>query len=265
MLNAIVVALLAAATPVKSAPAAGSSTAQAQAGQAQMGTAAPAGSTAKAGPSTGTSATTPAAKAKPMSPEVKSLVDRMQAFYEKTQDFTANFTQTYHYKMQHRTQTSSGTVIFKKPALMRWDYLQPAPKTFVLSGEKVFAYDPQAMTLTKGTIGSDQLSASVTFLWGKGKLADEFSIAEASCKTCAGKLLELTPLRPDPRFKQVRFEVDPKTAQVLRSIVVDKDGSENEIKFSDLKTNTGVAKERFELNPPADVQIVDLNKLQMGK
>jgi outer membrane lipoprotein carrier protein len=160
---------------------------------------------------------------KPMAPEVKSLVERMQSFYEKTDDFTASFKQEYTYKAFKRTQTSTGLVTFKKPGLMRWEYAKPSPKSFVLAGEKVYAYDPEAMTLTKASINTHQLSASVTFLWGQGKLADEFDISRAECKACQGPLLALDPVKPDPRFKQIRLEVDPKTAQVLQSTVVDPD------------------------------------------
>jgi outer membrane lipoprotein carrier protein len=197
---------------------------------------------------------------KPMATDVKALVDRMQSFYEKTDDFAASFKQQYTYKAFKRTQTSTGQVTFKKPGLMRWEYAKPSPKTFILAGEKVYAYDPEAMTLTKASINTHQLSASVTFLWGRGRLADEFDISRADCKTCKGPLLELNPVRPDPRFKQIRLEVDPQTAQVLQSTVVDPDGSENAIRFSDLKTNTGVGADTFKLNPPEGTQIVDLTK-----
>ncbi|HLL54787.1 MAG TPA: outer membrane lipoprotein carrier protein LolA [Myxococcaceae bacterium] len=196
----------------------------------------------------------------PMAPEVKDLVDRMQAFYEKTGDFTSSFKQEYTYKAFKRTQTSSGKVTFKKPALMRWEYEKPAPKTFVLTGEKVYVYDPEARTLTKASIGSNQLSVSVTFLWGRGKLADEFAITRVACDKCQGTLLELTPYKPDPRFRKARFEVDPKTAQVLRSIVIDPDGSENAITFAELKTNQGITQDFFKLTPPEGTQIVDLSK-----
>src|SRR5262245_12132177 len=57
----------------------------------------------------------PAAPAAPAStPEVKALVDRMQAFYEKVGDFTASFKQDYTYKIAKRTQTSTGKVTFRK-------------------------------------------------------------------------------------------------------------------------------------------------------
>ena len=104
-----------------------------------------------------------------MAPEVKALVDRMQGFYERTQAFTADFKQEYHYKTFNRTVVSTGTVAFQKPAKMRWEYLTPSKRSFVLSGERIYALDPEAQTLTKAALPTSQLSASVTFLWGKGE------------------------------------------------------------------------------------------------
>jgi outer membrane lipoprotein carrier protein len=206
----------------------------------------------------------PKAAEKKVAPEVKDLVERMQAFYEKTQDFTANFKQDYNYKALRRKQSSTGKVLYKKPGLMRWEYEKPSKRTFVLAGEKVYAYDPEAQTLSVGRIDTSQLSASVTFLFGQGKLADEFSISKGECKDCKGTLLVLDPLKNETRFRQVRLEVDPKTAQVLKSTVVDPDGSENTIAFLDLKTNVGIKEDAFKLNPPEGTRIDDLTKL-MGK
>jgi outer membrane lipoprotein carrier protein len=197
------------------------------------------------------------AAAPAMKPEVKALVDRVQAFYEKTQSFTADFRQDYTYKSFKRTQTSTGKVTYKKPALMRWDYEKPSPRTFVLAVDRVYAYDPEAKLLTRAAISTNQLSASVSFLWGQGKLADEFSIAPKACAACKGTLLELTPLKPDPRFRKVSLEVDPATAQVLKSTVTDPDGSENAIAFIGLKTNQEVDAGVFKLTPPPGTQMQD--------
>src|SRR6516165_8128265 len=193
----------------------------------------------------------------PMTPEVRSLVERMQAFYEKTTDFTADFRQDYAYKTFGRTVTSTGTVAFQKPAKMRWEYLTPSKRTFVLSGDRIYALDPEAQTLTKAALPTSQLSASVTFLWGKGKLSDEFDISRTECKECLGTLLTLVPKKPDLRFREVQLDIDPKTAQVRRSIVIDPDGSRNTITFSNLKTNVSLPKETFQLTPPPGTQIID--------
>lgn len=203
---------------------------------------------------------TPSAPAGKLAPDVQALVDRMQRFYESTNDFTADFEQAYTSRTFRRKQTSSGKVTFKKPGMLRWEYAQPSPRTFVLAGSRAYTYEPEARTLTVTDLDTSQLSASVTFLLGKGRLQDEFSIRREECKGCKGVLLVLDPLRPDPRFRQVRFEVDPKTAQVLRSIVVEADGSENAITFLGLKPNVGVDKAAFKLTPPPDTRVVDLTQ-----
>ena len=195
-----------------------------------------------------------------MTPDVKALVERVQGFYEKTTDFSADFKQDYTYKAFKRTQTSTGTVIFRKPGLMRWEYEKPAKKTFVLAGDRVYAYDPEAQLLTRASIGTNKLSASVTFLFGQGKLADEFAITQKECKTCTGTLLVLNPLKPDARFQRVLLEVDPKTSQVLKSTVIDPDGSENAISFLNLKTNVGIDEKAFKLTPPPGTQVQDFTQ-----
>jgi outer membrane lipoprotein carrier protein len=197
-----------------------------------------------------------------VTPDVRALIDRMQGFYEQTQDFTAHFRQDYAYKSFGRTVTSTGTVAFKKPAQMRWDYETPGKRSFVLSGERVYAWDPAAQTLTRAALPTSQLSTSVTFLWGKGKLLDEFSIVRVPCAECSGSLLVLTPRKADARFKELRLELDPKTAQVKKSVVIDPDGSENAIVFSALRTNVQLSKDTFVLEVPAGTQVLDASAPQ---
>jgi outer membrane lipoprotein carrier protein len=207
-----------------------------------------------AGPDAGP---TPLARPPELTPEVKALVEKMQSFYERTQDFTAAFRQDYAYKSFGRTATSTGTVAFKKPGQMRWDYLKPSKRSFVLSGDRIYAWDPEAQTLTRAEVKTSELSTSVTFLWGKGRLSDEFTIVRMPCAECQGILLALTPKKAESRFRELRLELDPKTAQVRKTVVVDPDGSENAIVFSDLKTNTGLGKEAFVLDVPKGAQVLD--------
>lgn len=206
-------------------------------------------------------AAAPSAQAAPATaPKVRALVERVQAFYERTRDFEARFTQRYAYATSHRTQVSQGEVKFKKPGLMRWDYQTPSKRTFLLAQDRAYALDPEALTLTKSPLDQNQLSAAVTFLWGKGNLLDEFTIAEQACKGCQGVQLVLTPKKPDPRFQRILLVVDPKTAQVLKSTVIDPDGSTNEITFQGLKTNVKLTDEQFKLTPPPNTQILDLTQ-----
>jgi len=208
--------------------------------------------------------TAPAKTAQPPKEALEQLVDRMQAYYEKIQDFSADFEQRYHYKMFDRTQVSQGRVIFKKPALMRWDYEKPSKRSFLISEEQVLALDAAALTLTKTTIATDKLSAAVTFLWGRGKLKEEFHISYAPCKGCKEVRLELLPKKEEPRFQKLFLDIDVKTAQVVQSTVVDPDGSENRIRFLRWKENQNLQQEAFKLSVPEGTQFLDMTKMPGG-
>jgi outer membrane lipoprotein carrier protein len=189
-------------------------------------------------------------------------VDAMQAFYEKTADFEARFDQAYTYTSSHRTQKSSGKMLFKKPALMRWDYEKPGEKTIVLAGNFVYMYDAEAQTFTKAPLQADRLSASVTFLWGKGRLADEFTITRAKRTDMGeGVVLELVPRKADPRFDKLYFLIDPKTNAVTQTIVVDPDGAENHMTFTQVKVDQNLGLERFHIEPPPDTRPQDMTQM----
>jgi outer membrane lipoprotein carrier protein len=198
---------------------------------------------------------------KPMDPEVRKAVDSMQKFYEDTRDFQADFHQTYKYKTFARTSEATGQMRFKKEGpSMRWDYLKPDEKVFVIAAEKVFFYDKAAKQLTISRIAADRLSASVTFLWGQGKLDREFRITKAGRKDLTGGVaLELVPRLADPRFQKIFFLLDPKTFSVKDSLVIDPDGSENRMSFTGVKANSGFSSDVFKINPPEGTQINHLD------
>lgn len=198
-------------------------------------------------------------------PEVRPAVEKMQKFYEDTRDFQANFQQTYKYKSFGRTTEARGRVRFlKADAAMRWDYLDKADKpekVFVVNGDKVYAFDREAKQLTISGIDTERLSASITFLWGKGRLEREFIIKKADRPDLKdGIALELTPKTPDPRFQKVYFLVDPATYAVRSTLVIDPDGSENRMRFFDVKANTGFGPDAFHLDPPPDTQVLRLDQ-----
>ncbi|MGI5865568.1 MAG: LolA family protein [Myxococcales bacterium] len=203
----------------------------------------------------------PKAAAAPMAADVKKAVDQMQKFYEETRDFEARFEQRYTYKSFGRTTKASGKVRFlKSGASMRWDYLKPNEKVFVIAANKVFAYDKEAKQVTVSSIETERLSASITFLWGQGKLEREFDIQKASRDDLKGGIaLELTPKKPDPRFQRIFFLIDAKTFAVKESIVVDPDGSENRVAFLDVRTNTGFGADAFQIAYPPDTQVIRMD------
>jgi outer membrane lipoprotein carrier protein len=180
-----------------------------------------------------------------------ALADRVQAFYESTRDLEARFTQTYTYAAFGRKQVSKGTLQVKKPGKLRWDYAEPEKKVVVVNGSKLVQWEPEAnQAYVDEKFDATAMSAAVTFLLGTGKLAAEFELATDD----AGRLV-LTPKKPDPRVAQIVLTVGDE-GEVTATRVVDGSGNVNELAFSDLERNAGVADSRFALQLPKGVHFV---------
>src|SRR5262249_43161783 len=112
-------------------------------------------------------------------PAPAEIVDKMQKFYERTQDFKADFRQVQTDKVFGRKRVFDGTVKFKKPGKMRWDYKTPEKKLFVSDGKTLWLYEPEDNQAFKQSLTDSALPTAVTFLSGQGKLEKEFDVTMA--------------------------------------------------------------------------------------
>jgi len=194
-------------------------------------------------------------------PSNAEVVRRMQSFYEKAHDLSARFTQTYENRAFHQSLASEGRLLFKKPGMIRFDYDKPEAKFFVVKNDQIVSYSPAAQQALTGTFHADQLSASVTFLFGKGDLAAEFNFSKADRTDLgAGIALRLEPKKADPRFDRLYLVVDPQTFQVRESVVVDGSGNENRFAFSDVKVNSGLTEAAFAYQLPEGTQVMKMGE-----
>ena len=67
-------------------------------------------------------------------PDLRSVLEHMQRRYDQAKDLRARFSQNYTRGVVGRSTLSTGTLTFKKPGRMRWEYATPAGKLFLLDG-----------------------------------------------------------------------------------------------------------------------------------
>jgi outer membrane lipoprotein carrier protein len=180
------------------------------------------------------------------------LARKVQDHYERTRDLEARFQQTYTYAGFGRRQVSSGTLRVKKPGMMRWDYEKPSRKSIAVQGSRLVQFEPEEnQAYVDERFDASAMSAAVTFLLGKGDLAREFQLARGD-----GGSLVLRPKEPDPRVESIALTVGP-GGEVTATRVVDGTGNVNEIHFSEVRRNQGLADAVFEVRLPKDVRRID--------
>ncbi|MCK6544422.1 outer membrane lipoprotein chaperone LolA [Myxococcota bacterium] len=211
---------------------------------------------AKDTPKKGEEVKTPAPAADP----AMALMTEVQKYYDQTKDFSAEFTQLYTRVALSKTTESSGKVSIKKPGMMRWEYEKPAKKLFVADGTKLWVYEPEEEQVVEDkNFKTTELSSSISFLFGEGKLQDSFTakVGDPAKYGLAkdARVLELVPKR-DATYTRLVLVLDPKTSQVNESILYEASGNTNRFKFRSPKINSGIAASTFTFTPPPGVEVI---------
>ena len=217
--------------------------------------------TTPAAPATTPAAPTPTPTTTKPDPKLDAVVDAIQRTYDGTTDFSGSFVQKYTYTLLRRTQESKGTVKFKKPGLMRWDYTAPQPKAFVVDGKSLWISQPaDHNAFINACFQQDGLTASVAFLWGAGKIKEQFDVKwfDGVFGDKTDTHLELSPRQANAVFAKLILVVDPKTNRVKQSVVVDPSGNVNQFIYGALKFNQSLADKDFAFTPPPDAHVARL-------
>ncbi len=192
-------------------------------------------------------------------PPIEDTVNRLQAIYENTRDFQADFTQTTRVSSIGKTEIEEGTVYFKNPKQMFWDYKKPTEKKLIINATSAWLYLPREKTVY--TQKADELfrsGALIKFLSGIGKLKDDFEIAYASPTPCDEKgnyLLELTPRQQSVAYQFLKMTLDKDNYFIASVSFDDVAGNTTILKFSGIRLNRGLSAKLFSFQPPKGVSV----------
>ncbi len=191
--------------------------------------------------------------------QTAQLVTRVQAFYDKTQSFTSDFTQEFFVKSHNVRKQSKGSVTFAKPGKMDWEYAVPKDNRVVSDGSTLKVYEAANKQVFEQAVNKSQYPAALAFLTGNGKLDDAFAFqlySGASFSFPGGQVLIGTPKQATPAYQKVLFYVDDATSQVRRVLIVDGQGNRNRFDFENPRVNVPVKDDRFRFTPPPGTQII---------
>lgn len=160
----------------------------------------------------------------------------------------------------NQSADSKGSLVFKKPGKMDWEYLEPEEQRFVTDSKLVWFYQN---SLNQVTIAPFQESFSsdlpVSFLMGISELDTSFKVIK-SCLTKNGWVFELEPKLPDQTLSKfmLLWDKNEKTPRAVK--MTDIGGNETEIILKDVQTDVELPDERFAYVIPKGVDIIDRRK-----
>ncbi|MFZ0679956.1 outer membrane lipoprotein chaperone LolA [Candidatus Binatus sp.] len=190
----------------------------------------------------------------PVSKDLKQVLDRLQRHYRETNSFTAKFNEEIAAVGAPKKQRQ-GTVSFRKPGRMRWEFETPEKQTIVSDGETLYSYDPDLNQVVETPLKQAIKSSSATsFLLGIGNISRDFKAAFANPAPANG----LVNLILDAKTGGYKIEVglDPKTYNLMTLTLTDQLGDVTKIDFSDIHDNVELSDSLFAFNAPAGADIV---------
>lgn len=201
-----------------------------------------------------------AAQNKPDKMPLDDLVDRIQNVYDAAKDLKADFAQESTIKSLKKTERESGTVYFKKPRRMLWDYSSPQKKKLIINPQTAWLYVPEDKLVymqNSETLVNSRLT--IRFLTGIGKLRDDFQIkySPTPLDKEGNYQLELIPKSKEAAggFDRLSVTVDKNSFFITRCVFQDMYGNVTRISFRNMKTNSGLSDKLFTFTPPAGVKV----------
>lgn len=191
-------------------------------------------------------------------PSAGDLAASLQLRYAGISDFRANFTQSVKSGVLTSLVTEqTGEVRIKKPGRMRWTYGPPDRQVFVADGSRLFFYLPADRTVHVHAMPSgDDLSAAVLFLTGRGDLQKDFTAALPPAHPDGEWHLILTPRVTQDEFTALTMMVDRQSLVFRGFSWVDPGGTENTMRFTNLRENVGLKDADFRFDIPAGAHVI---------
>jgi outer membrane lipoprotein carrier protein len=200
-----------------------------------------------------------ASSAPALDPALKPVVAKLQQVYERTRSFEADFEQTYVSRAFRRSETSTGHVAYARPGKMRFDYRTPTAKSFLVDGSALWIIQPaDRQALVDRCFKSDAMTSSLTFLFGQGKLTEQFAISADTAPTGGLVRLVLVPRKLQPAYSKLFLDVDPTSGRVAASTVIDNQGNSNGFVFSNPGYDGKQPPDRFVYQPPKDIVVTPI-------
>ena len=176
----------------------------------------------------------------------------LEKFLEKTQTLEANFQQTLRTHEGEVLQQTEGKFYLNRPGKFRWNYKTPYEQVIVSDGERIWIYDVDLEQVTVQKQSAGLPSSPMALLQDSAMLHQSFKVSPLDEHEGVYRL-KLESKTRESDFTEIVVGVDAKGLRFMQ--LHDQFEQVTDIVFSEISTNTNIAKEIFEFIPPEGVDV----------
>ncbi len=187
--------------------------------------------------------------------DLQSLVSDVQKTYESIETLKFEFTQELSMNSMESLFEATGKAAFKKPGMMKWDYISPDTQQIVSDGKTIWIFQPAFNQVIISTFPKER-NVARDFLSGMGRLNEDFSITFLEGNSSKPYHLKLTPKEPQTNTTGLIIKVDEKTSMVEEFTNFDLLGNATKIKMKTIEINPELSSDLFSFTIPEGAKIV---------
>ena len=194
------------------------------------------------------------------SPRLNAVVKEVQRVYGAMDAFQANFTQKLTHRESGSFEMRDGTLLFKKPLLVRWETAKPYAELLLINSREIWNYLPdEKLAYHYAPELAKDSRTLIRVATGQARLDQDFFVEEDG-KEDGLLRLRLYPLEPTQQMMEAGIWVDPTAYFIKKVIIVDFFGNSNEVTFTGLNTKLKLEEKSFDFTPPKGVIVEDRRK-----
>jgi outer membrane lipoprotein carrier protein len=186
--------------------------------------------------------------------DLESIVEDIQKRYESIETLQFEFSQELSLRGAEDFLEARGTALFKKPGMMKWEYLSPNEQQIVSDGETIWIFQIPFNQVIVSSFPKER-NVARDFLSGMGRLGEDFFI-EPLTGSDDSYLLKLTPRESQSNTTGLIIKVDKSTSMVQEFTNFDLLGNATKITISKVEINPGLSSDLFTFKIPEGAKVV---------
>jgi outer membrane lipoprotein carrier protein len=189
-----------------------------------------------------------------------AVIDRAVAAYSRLSSMRAGFTQTLTNPLTGSTQTTSGTILRKKPNLLSINF--DSGDRVVADGSTLWVYLPsstpgQVMRMPAKGASADAMDPAGEFL---DSPRTRFTVTSSGTATLGGRpthAVTLVPKRQNPNFTSAKVWIDDADSSIRQFDIETANGLKRHVVITSFTANPALSGSSFRFVPPKGAKIVD--------
>jgi outer membrane lipoprotein carrier protein len=189
-----------------------------------------------------------------------AVIDRAVAAYARLNSMRADFRQTLTNPLTGSTQTTSGTILRKKPNLLSINF--ESGDRVTADGSTLWVYLPsstpgQVMRMPYTGANASAVDPADQFLYSPRA---RFTVTSAGAATVGGRAthaVTLVPKRPNANFTTAKVWIDDADSSIRQFDVENASGLKRHVVITSFTANPALGASSFKFSVPKGAKIVD--------